>query len=160
MSMCIAHRLLLSTSEISDATASMPSPGYFALQHRVAPPRKAYSLTRRLSSHSAHSTHFPFSNRFLEVPLHHIQACWGAIPDVLEAALDDGERAGKRNAVGEEQRRLRLREELRAHVPEPRERLVGFREGSHVSTARFSRKSSAIDAQPAEARSYSLSWSS
>ena len=43
--MCIAHRLLLSTSEISDATASMPSPGYFALQHRVAPPRKAYSLT-------------------------------------------------------------------------------------------------------------------
>ena len=67
--MCIAHRLLLSTSEISDATASMPSPGYFALQHRVAPPRKAYSLTRRLSSHSAHSTHFPFSNRFLEVPI-------------------------------------------------------------------------------------------
>ena len=66
--MCIAQRLLLSTSEISDATASMPSPGYFALQHRVAPPRKAYSLTRRLSSHSAHSTHFPFSNRFLEVP--------------------------------------------------------------------------------------------
>ena len=45
MKMCIAHRLLLSTSEISDATASMPSPGYFALQHRVAPPRKAYSLT-------------------------------------------------------------------------------------------------------------------
>ena len=67
--MCIAHRLLLSTSEISDATASMPSPGYFALQHRVAPPRKAYSLTRRLSSHSAHSAHFPFSNRFLEVTI-------------------------------------------------------------------------------------------
>ena len=67
--MCIAHRLLLSTSEISDATASMPSPGYFALQHRVAPPRKAYSLTRRLSSHSAHYTHFPFSNQFLEVPI-------------------------------------------------------------------------------------------
>ena len=63
--MCIAHRLLHSTSEISDATASMTSPGYFALQHRVAPPRKAYSLTRRLSSHSAHSTNFPFSNRFL-----------------------------------------------------------------------------------------------
>ena len=159
--MCRAHRLLLSTSEISDATASMPSPGYFALQHRVAPPRKAYSLTRRLSSHSAHSTHFPFSNRFLEVPLHHIFKRAGVrFRNVLEAALDDGERAGKRNAVGEEQRRLRLREELRAHVPEPRERLVGFREGSHVSTARFSRKSSAIDAQPAEARSYSLSWSS
>ena len=43
--MCIAHRLLLSTSEISDATASMPSPGDFALHHRVAPPRQAYSLT-------------------------------------------------------------------------------------------------------------------
>ena len=26
------------------------------------------ALLRRLSSHSAHSTHFPFSNRFLEVP--------------------------------------------------------------------------------------------
>lgn len=48
--------------------------------------------------------------------------------NVLEAALDDGERVGKRNAVGEEQRWLRLREELRVHVPEPRERLVGFRE--------------------------------
>ena len=88
--MCIAHRLLLSTSEISDATASMPSPGYFALQHRVAPPRKAYSLT---------------SSAFI--------------------------------AFGEEQRWLRLREELRAHVPEPRERLVGFREGSHVFHGAF-----------------------
>ncbi len=27
------------------------------------------ALLRRLSSHSAHSTHFPFSNRFLEVPV-------------------------------------------------------------------------------------------
>ena len=27
------------------------------------------ALLRRLSSHSAHSTHFPFSNRFLEVPI-------------------------------------------------------------------------------------------
>nr|DAN57471.1 MAG TPA: hypothetical protein [Caudoviricetes sp.] len=26
------------------------------------------ALLRRLSSHSAHSTNFPFSNRFLEVP--------------------------------------------------------------------------------------------
>ena len=43
--MCSAHHLRLSTSEISDVTASMPSLGYFALQHRVAPPRKAYSLT-------------------------------------------------------------------------------------------------------------------
>ena len=40
-----ARHLRLSTSEISDVTASMPSLGYFALQHRVAPPRKAYSLT-------------------------------------------------------------------------------------------------------------------
>ena len=40
-----AHHLRLSTSEISDVTASMPSLGYFALQRRVAPPRKAYSLT-------------------------------------------------------------------------------------------------------------------
>ena len=45
----------------------IPSPGCFALRHRVAPPRKSYSLTRRLSSHSPHSTHFHFSNRFLEV---------------------------------------------------------------------------------------------
>ena len=43
--MCSARHLRLSTSEISDVTASMPSLGYFALQHRVAPPRKAYSLT-------------------------------------------------------------------------------------------------------------------
>ncbi|MBD9062240.1 MAG: GHKL domain-containing protein, partial [Ruminococcaceae bacterium] len=28
------------------------------------------ALLRRLSSHSAHSTHFPFSNRFLEVPIY------------------------------------------------------------------------------------------
>ena len=27
------------------------------------------ALLRRLSSHSAHSAHFPFSNRFLEVPI-------------------------------------------------------------------------------------------
>ena len=40
-----ARHLRLSTSEISDVTASMPSLGYFALQRRVAPPRKAYSLT-------------------------------------------------------------------------------------------------------------------
>ena len=57
--MCIAHRLLLSTSEISDATASMPSPGYFALQHRVAPPRKAYSLTA--SAFIAFDALYPFS---------------------------------------------------------------------------------------------------
>ena len=57
--------------------------------------------------------------------------------NVLEAALDDGERVGKRNAVGEEQRWLRLREELRSHVTEPRERLVGFREGSHVFHGAF-----------------------
>ena len=57
--MCIAHRLLLSTSEISDATASMPSPGYFALQHRVAPPRKAYSLTS--SAFLAFGALYPFS---------------------------------------------------------------------------------------------------
>ena len=57
--MCIAHRLLLSTSEISDATASMPSPGYFALQHRVAPPRKAYSLTS--SAFIAFGALYPFS---------------------------------------------------------------------------------------------------
>ena len=43
--MCIARRLLRSSSEISDVTASMPSLGYFAPQHRVAPTRKAYSLT-------------------------------------------------------------------------------------------------------------------
>ena len=59
MKMCIAHRLLLSTSEISDATASMPSPGYFALQHRVAPPRKAYSLTS--SAFIAFGALYPFS---------------------------------------------------------------------------------------------------
>ena len=35
-----ARHLRLSTSEISDVTASMPSLGYFALQHRVAHPRK------------------------------------------------------------------------------------------------------------------------
>ena len=57
--MCIAHRLLLSTSEISDATASMPSPGYFALQHRVAPPCKAYSLTS--SAFLAFGALYPFS---------------------------------------------------------------------------------------------------
>ena len=57
--MCIAHRLLHSTSEISDATASMPSPGYFALQHRVAPPRKAYSLTS--SAFIAFGALYPFS---------------------------------------------------------------------------------------------------
>ena len=57
--MCIAHRLLLSMSEISDATASMPSPGYFALQHRVAPPRKAYSLTS--SAFIAFGALYPFS---------------------------------------------------------------------------------------------------
>ena len=57
--MCIAHRLLLSTSEIFDATASMPSLGYFALQHRVAPPRKAYSLTS--SAFLAFGALYPFS---------------------------------------------------------------------------------------------------
>ena len=67
--MCIAHRLLLSTSEISDATASMPSPGYFALQHRVAPPRKAYSLTSSAFIAFGALYPFPFSNRFLEVPI-------------------------------------------------------------------------------------------
>ena len=29
------------------------------------------ALLRRLSSHSAHSTHFPFSNRFLDVPINY-----------------------------------------------------------------------------------------
>ena len=43
--MCSVRHLRLSTSEIPDVTASMPSLGYFAMQHRVAPPRKAYSLT-------------------------------------------------------------------------------------------------------------------
>ena len=57
--MCIAHRLLLSTSEISDVTASMPSLGYFALQHRAAPPRKAYSLTS--SAFIAFGALYPFS---------------------------------------------------------------------------------------------------
>ena len=37
----------------------MPSPGYFALQHRVAPPRKAYSLT--LSAFIAFGALYPFS---------------------------------------------------------------------------------------------------
>ena len=111
--MCIAHRLLLSTSEISDATASMPSPGYFALQHRVAPPRKAYSLTRRLSSHSARSS-----------------AGSGSVKSF-------------------------------AHMfPSRVNVLLASARGAMFSAARFSRKSSAIDAQPAEARSYSLSWSS
>ena len=31
-------------------------------------------VTRRLSSHSAHSTHFPFSNRFLEVPIYFLNS--------------------------------------------------------------------------------------
>ena len=57
--MCIAHRLLLSTSEIFDVTASLPSLGYFALQHRVAPPRKAYSLTS--SAFIAFGALYPFS---------------------------------------------------------------------------------------------------
>ncbi len=57
--MCIAHRLLLSTSEISDVTASMPSLGYFAVQHHVAPPRKAYSLTS--SAFIAFGALYPFS---------------------------------------------------------------------------------------------------
>ncbi len=57
--MCMAHHLLLSTSEISDVTASMPSLGYFAVQHRVAPPRKAYSLTP--SAFLAFGALYPFS---------------------------------------------------------------------------------------------------
>ena len=54
-----ARHLRLSTSEISDVTASMPSLGYFALQHRVAPPRKAYSLTS--SAFIAFGALYPFS---------------------------------------------------------------------------------------------------
>ena len=57
--MCIVHRLLLSTSEISDVTASVPSLGYFASQRRVAPPRKAYSLTS--SAFIAFGALYPFS---------------------------------------------------------------------------------------------------
>ena len=57
--MCIAHRLLQAPSEIFDVTASLPSLGYFALQHRVAPPRKAYSLTS--SVFLAFGVLYPFS---------------------------------------------------------------------------------------------------
>ena len=67
--MCIAHRLLHSTSEISDATASMPSPVISLCNIVLHLLVRHTALLRRLSSHSAHSTHFPFSNRFLEVPM-------------------------------------------------------------------------------------------
>ena len=67
--MCIAHRLLHSTIEISDATASMPSPVISLCNIVLHLLVRHTALLRRLSSHSAHSTHFPFSNRFLEVPI-------------------------------------------------------------------------------------------
>ena len=73
--MCIAHRLLHSTSEISDATASMPSPVISLCNIVLHLLVRHTALLRRLSSHSAHSTHFPFSNRFLEVPIRITRGC-------------------------------------------------------------------------------------
>ena len=59
-------------------------PASFALQHRVAPPRKAYSLTRRLSSHSAHSPISPFQTGFYRLP--YLIFWFSSVPYVLNSS--------------------------------------------------------------------------
>ena len=155
--MCIAHRLLLSTSEISDATASMPSPGYFALQHRVAPPRKAYSLTS--SAFIAFGALYPFSLfksvfRGSLTSYSSVLGCDSGTSWKLPWTTASAMQSARSSAGSGSVKSFAHMSLSRANV------LLASARGAMFSTARFSRKSSAIDAQPAEARSYSLSWSS
>ena len=161
MKMCIAHRLLLSTSEISDATASMPSPGYFALQHRVAPPRKAYSLTS--SAFIAFGALYPFSlfKPVFRGSLTSYSSVLGCdsgtswkLPWTTASASASAMQSARSSAGSGSVKSFAHMLPSRANV------LLASARGAMFSTARFSWKSSAIDAQPAEARSYSLSWSS
>ena len=66
--MCIAHRLLLSTSEITGRRRPCRRPVISLCNIVLHLLVRHTALLRRLSSHSVHSTHFHFSNRFLEVP--------------------------------------------------------------------------------------------